>query len=234
MPEEQPPTSSEPKAIGKISYCKELLHLRSIQNMKIPEILRKDKTWTVVSAIASAIAAIAALLAITQTSSILESERELRRPYLTPYVAEMVKDDETDIFSFIVGLKNIGKNSLRDPEMKLLVKNNALDEDLFVKLFHFSSETPPGDTLSYRKTDIESSEIKHDSYYVLLAIRYEDPTLKRNFAQIFFYKWRTKLTKFERITIVERDEIMKDQGLELPFTYENISKQFWKNTKRRK
>jgi len=137
--------------------------------IKIFEILEKDKTWTVVAAIASSIAAIAALLAIFQTSSILKSERDLRRLYLKIYEITMQQVDKENTFTFKVALENIGIDPLRDPQMKLLVKNISLDKDLFRVFYSFADEVPPGGTLSFVRQDIKSSEIKDNAYYVILA-----------------------------------------------------------------
>jgi len=197
--------------------------------IKIFEILKKDKTWTVVAAIASSIAAIAALLAIFQTSSILKSERDFRRPYLKIYEATMQQVDKENTFTFKVALENIGIDPLRDPQMKLLVKNISLDKDLFGVFYSFADEVPPGGTLFFVRQDIKSSEITDNAYYVILAIRYKDPILKKDFAQIIFGKWRTGLTKLERVLVAQREDILKDQGLKFPLNDENIIKQIWKD-----
>ncbi|MBW2641543.1 MAG: hypothetical protein JRE10_15655, partial [Deltaproteobacteria bacterium] len=192
-------------------------------------ILKKDKTWTVVAAIASSIAAIAALLAIFQTSSILKSERDFRRPYLKIYEATMQKIDKENTFTFKVALENIGIDPLRDPQMKLLVKNISLDKDLFNVFYSYAGDTPPGGTLSFVRRSIKSSEITDNAYYVILVFRYKDPILEKEFAQRYFLKWRTELIKLERVLVSKREDILKDQDLKLPLNDENIIKQIWKN-----
>ncbi|MCR4320721.1 MAG: hypothetical protein NUV74_10360 [Candidatus Brocadiaceae bacterium] len=129
--------------------------------MKILDIFRKDKTWTAVAAIASAVAAFAAWQAIIQTNYTFES----RRPYLKTYDGTMQRIDETNNFSFKIGLEDIGMNPARDPEMRLVVINKTLNEDLFGVFYRFADDVPPSGNLSFARKDINPSRIKEDNYY---------------------------------------------------------------------
>ena len=190
--------------------------------------MKTDKIWTATSAVASAVAAIAAFLAIYQASLIFKAEREVRRPYLKIVKALMQKRENDKNYEFKIVLENIGINPLRDPKMKLLVKNHSLDEDLFGVAYAFADEIPTGGTLNFYRKNIKPNSKEEDLYYVILAVRYFDPILDKEFAQIFLHQWRSKSNMLERVLIPQRDNILEDQSLKLPLVDSNIIQQIWK------
>ena len=167
--------------------------------MSLKAILKNDKTYTVVAAVSSAIAAIFACIAVFQTGSIFEAEREAKRPYFKIKNGTLQKNQEEQKFDFKIVLENIGNNPAVDPRLKLLVKNYALNSDLFWVAYDFADEIPKGATIYFARNNIETTLKETTLYYVLLAVKYFDPILKKNFAQLFLFQYRFHENKLERI-----------------------------------
>jgi hypothetical protein len=70
--------------------------------------------------------------------------------------------------------------------------------------------------------------VEGDWFYVILAVRYFDPILRKEFAQMFLQRWHPERDQLERILVQQRDEILKDQGLKYPLTDSNVIRQVWK------
>jgi hypothetical protein len=196
--------------------------------MSFSAILKSDKIWTMISAIASAIAAISACIAIIQVGLIFKTERESKRPYFEIVEATILKKEDGQKCEFKVALENIGINPAADPRIKILVKNKALNEDLFGIAYDFADEIPKGSKINFYRENIETNKNEEDWYYVILAVRYFDPILKKDFAQLFLQQWRSKTSNLERVLIPQRDTILENQKIEYPLTDSNVIKQIWK------
>jgi hypothetical protein len=64
--------------------------------------------------------------------------------------------------------------------------------------------------------------LEGDWFYVILAVRYFDPILRKEFAQMFLQRWHPERDQLERILVQQRDEILMDQGLKYPLTDSNV------------
>lgn len=200
-------------------------HLR-----RIWDVLRKDRTWTVVATVCAMVAALAAGFSVWQAKLALQAEREAKRPYFKIKRAFMEKVQTDGTYRFEIVFENIGIHPARDPHVKLLVKDKKLENDLFGVAYAAAMDVPKNGTLFFRRENIRPQYLKEPiHYYVIYAVKYIDPILEKEFAQIFFMQWRgpDKSKNLEYVYIPQRDKIMKDQGLKHPIDDANIIKQIW-------
>lgn len=156
---------------------------------KIVNFILSEKTWAIVATISGAIAAIAALLTVYQASSSSKEERESKRPYFTLSAPGIKPLPQSPPFRIQLTMNNIGVHPAYDLIGKVLIMEKSLtNPPAFTFDFSVANEIP-AETPTPWYNDALYLPANVPPHYVVLAIKYYDPILKRFFTQMFFMKW---------------------------------------------
>jgi hypothetical protein len=166
--------------------------------------------------ISSVIFTLTALITVLITISSWNIQREAARPYLTLKDSPLVRlqDDVNLEFSFI----NVGIH----PAFNMSSKTIVFDESLNSKPVHIDeyaiANDIPHNTPASLLIDMKPEEFSPDvltvkPYYVVIALYYTDPVIKKNYEQIIYLKW-TGISggttgSIYHIKVTEKNNILK-------------------------
>jgi len=152
-------------------------------------VLSNEKIWAIVAAISGAVAAIAALLTVYHARITWREQIESNRPYFTIMKPGIKPLPQSPPFRIQITMENIGVR----PAYDLMGKIYIIDKNLkrgpqFIFEFSVANEIPTKTpTPWYNDSLLLPKNVSPQ--YVVFAIKYTDPVVKKSFAQAFFMKW---------------------------------------------
>lgn len=149
--------------------------------------------WINITAtLATTILAVVSLLSVYITLSSWQEDRESSRPYFTfkdsPYinVAKAVNLN----FKF----NNVGNHPALNFWSKTLVfaqnlKDRPIHEDQYALVNDIPKDTVAELALNLNLSAVSSDQKQPRSFYIVIALQYDDPILHKHFSQVMFLKW---------------------------------------------
>lgn len=155
----------------------------------IKTVLSNADIWPVLSAMSSAVASFAALKTVYHSRILWENQRESERAYFVLEKPGIKELPNSPPYRIQLTMMNTGNNVASNLFTRLIV----LKEDLTTQpSWDFSTshgnDIPPNSPTPWYFEDIDLKE-NTPGQHIVLAIKYEDPILKKNYKQIFFMKW---------------------------------------------
>lgn len=152
-------------------------------------ILSSSSTWAVVSGVASAIAALAAMVTVYHSRVSWQSERESKRPYFIIEKPGIKPLENSPSFRIQINMENKGVHAAKDLEGNILIlKGDLTAQTEFDISFSVANAIPANSPTPYYN---DSVLLQKDipPQFVVLAIKYLDEILNKNYSQVFYMSW---------------------------------------------
>lgn len=152
-------------------------------------LLSNDKFWVVISSVSGAVAAIAAMIAVYQSRASAKDERTSKRPYFTISTPGIKPLPESPPFRIMITMENIGTHPAINMSAKILFVESSLSQPAsFVFDFSIANEVPVKTPTPWYNDSLRLPA-NVSSHFIVTAIKYQDPILRKYFVQTFFMKW---------------------------------------------
>ncbi|SEH08109.1 hypothetical protein [Candidatus Venteria ishoeyi] len=175
------------------------------------KILTNNKTWVIVSALAGVITTVVAMVTVYLSRVSWEQERESKRPYIIIEKPGIKPLPDSPPFRMQITMENRGTHAASGLEGRILILNTNLStQPDFDFRFSVANAIPPNSPTPWYKDGVHLPNIL-PAQYVILAIKYEDPILKKDFGQVFFMRWDgiENGTTHPNFVYVSKDEAKK-------------------------
>ncbi|MFC1485929.1 hypothetical protein ACFL55_02765 [Candidatus Latescibacterota bacterium] len=155
----------------------------------ILNVLKSEKFSTVIIALSCAVASIAALFVVINTRALWREQIESNRPYLAIIGSGIAQLPESTQYRIHITIQNVGVRPAYDLYGKIfLIETDLESEPTNIFDLSISNEIPANvPNLWYNDTLRLSADIPPQ--YIIAAIEYSDPVLKKSFSQTFYMKW---------------------------------------------
>ncbi len=156
---------------------------------RISDIIRNEKTWTVITALSGAVTSIAALFIVIYTMTTWKEQIESNRPYFTITKPGIIQLQQGPWHRLQITMENIGVRPAYDLYGKIFIMDkNLISEPRFAFELSIANEIPAKIPTPWHNDSLRLST-NIPPQYIVLAIEYSDPILKKSFDQIFYMKW---------------------------------------------
>lgn len=184
------------------------MHLKRVLSFILSE-----RSWAIVAAISGAVAAIAASLTVYQAISASREDRESKRPYFTLSAPGIKPLPQSPPFRIQITMDNIGVHPASDLVGKILIIDRTLTSPPEFSFDFSVANEIPAETPTPWYNDVYLPQ-NVPPQYVVLAIKYRDPILKKFFTQIFYMKWDGVLNgqtqpDFVHVTVEEKATLQR-------------------------
>jgi len=153
--------------------------------------LSKNRTWTVVSAIAAMVSALCAAYAVQQTRATLQQQRDAGCPYFAlenPHIEETSKGKNE--YELKIPLKNVGVRPAARLQVRLIaVKQLDADKVDLQKDYSSFNDIPTGQSPTIRPMTITFQSLDTGKLYFVVRAKYDDPVTKQDSMQFFYMTW---------------------------------------------
>ena len=156
---------------------------------KIYNIVRNEKTWTIITVLSGTVTSIVALFIVIYTVNTWKEQIESNRPYFTITKPAIIQSPHSPRHRIQIIIENVGIRPAYDLYGKIFI----IDKDIrskprFAFELSIANEIPAKTPIPWYNDGLRlSTEIPPQ--YVVFAIEYNDPILKKLFEQIFYMKW---------------------------------------------
>lgn len=152
-------------------------------------LLKNEKTWTVVSAVASSLAAIAALITVKLLINARKEELEVKRPYFTISKPGIKQLPNSPPYRIQITMENVGVHIAQNNKINIYFIDSALAREPDHSNEHsIANDIPPNSPTPWY-VDTLLLPPNMPPKYIVVMIEYEDPILKKKYSQRFYMKW---------------------------------------------
>lgn len=155
---------------------------------RMDDVLRLERTWTVVSTVSGAVAAVAALLAVRQVSVARAQERLTQRPYFSISDPGIKPLPNSPPYRVQITLENVGMHPAQDVSGKMLFVDKESMHPEFDLALSLGDDVPARSPTPWCN-DTFRPKRNTPERYIVVFLRYADPLLRKTFKQQFFLKW---------------------------------------------
>ena len=179
---------------------------------KIVKIISNEKTWAIIAVLSGTVASISALLIVLNVRATWKEQIEYNRPYFTITKQCINRLQQSPQYRMQFTLENIGVRPAYDLYGNIFV----LDKNLKGKPNYrfdlsIADEIPARISIPWYSDNIILPG-NLPAQYIVYAIEYRDPILKKYFDQIFYMKWNGVIegnpdSNFVHVSIEEKMKI---------------------------
>ena len=156
---------------------------------RISNIIRNEKTWAVTTALSGAVTSIVALFIVIYIITTWKEQIESNRPYFTITKPGIIKLPQSTRHRIQITMENIGVRPAYDLYGKIFIMDEKLrSEPQFALELSIANEIPAKTPTPWHDESLQLSK-NVPPQYIVLAIEYSDPILKKSFDQTFYMKW---------------------------------------------
>lgn len=155
---------------------------------RISNIARNEKTWTVITALSGAVTSIAALFIVIYIIASWKEQIESNRPYFTITNSGIIQLPQSPRHRIQITMENIGVRPAYDLYGKIFIMDKNLRRNpRFTFELSIANEIPAKVPTPWYNDSLRLST-NIPPQYIVLAIEYSDPILKKSLDQMFYMK----------------------------------------------
>ena len=156
---------------------------------KIAQIIRSEKTWTVITIFSGTVASISALLIVVNLRAVGREQIESNRPYFTLTKRSVIQLPQSPQYHLQFIIENIGIRPAYDLYGKMfIIEENFKGKPNYTFDFSIANEIPARAPVLWDSDPLFLPK-NLPTQYIVLAIEYSDPIIKKIFDQTFYMKW---------------------------------------------
>lgn len=156
---------------------------------KIAQIVRNEKTWTIIAVFSGTVASISALLIVLNLMATWKEQIESNRPYFTITKRSIIQLPQSPQYHLQFIIENIGVRPAYDLYGKIfIIDKNVLGKPNYSFDFSIADVIPANAPIPWN-SDTLLLPRNLPAQYIVLAIEYSDPIAKKILDQIFYMKW---------------------------------------------